>query len=153
MGSIGRHSSNCDQARRCSCLLLGGKSASGERSFKARSRADTRIRNRLSNDGADKSQASLFNLLQSRRAADGALLSKLTSRIESRIVTALVYEGPLLSVLAEGHVADAAGQDNDGDVVGGCPVGGEDVELVALADGAEDGLAGGLGGGADRTHL
>ena len=56
-------------------------------------------------------------------------------------MTALVYEGPLLSVLAEGHVADAAGQDNDGDVVGGCPVGGEDVELVALADGAEDGLA------------
>jgi hAT family C-terminal dimerisation region len=120
-----------------SCAAM---SASGERSFKARSRVHTRTRNRLSNDGADKSQAILFNRLQSRRAADGALLSKRTSGIESRIVAALLYEGPLTSAPAAGHVPDAADEDDDGDVVGGCPAGGEDVELGALADGAEDGL-------------
>jgi hypothetical protein len=38
-------------------------------------------------------------------------------------------------------VPDAADEGNNGDVVGGCPAGGEDVELGALADGAEDGLA------------
>jgi hypothetical protein len=116
-------------------------SASGERSFKARSRVHTRTRNRLSNDGADKSQAILFNRIQSRRAADGALLAKRTSGIESRIVAALLCEGPIPSASAEGHVPDAAEEDDDGDVVGCGPAGGEDVELGALTDGAEDGLA------------
>jgi hAT family C-terminal dimerisation region len=116
-------------------------SASGERYFKARSRIHTRTRNGLGNDGADKSQAILFNRIQSRRTADGALLAKRTSGIESRIVAALLYEGPVPSAPAEGHVPDAADEDDDGDVMGGGPAGGEDVELGALTDGAEDGLA------------
>jgi hypothetical protein len=115
--------------------------SSGEISFKARFRVHTRTRNRLSNDGADKSQAILFNRLQSRRAANGTMLSKRTSGIESRILAALLYEGPLPSAPEVGHVPDAADEDDDGDVVGGFPAGGEDVELGALADGAEDGLS------------
>ena len=88
-----------------------------------------------------KSQGILFNRLQSRHEADGALLSKRASGIQSLIVAALLYVGPLPSALAERHVPTAADQDDDGDVVGGCPAGGEDVELDTLADGAEDGLA------------
>jgi hypothetical protein len=56
-------------------------------------------------------------------------------------VAALLFEGPVPSALAEGHVPDATDKDDDSDVVGSCPAGGEDVELGALADGAEDGLA------------
>jgi hypothetical protein len=43
-----------------------------------------------------------------------------------------MYEGPLTSAPAEGHVPDAADEDDDGDVVGGCLAGGEDVELGVL---------------------
>jgi hypothetical protein len=52
---------------------------SGQRPLKARSLVYARTRNRLSNDGEDKSQAILFNRLQSRPTADGTLLSKRTS--------------------------------------------------------------------------
>jgi hypothetical protein len=38
-------------------------------------------------------------------------------------------------------VPDVADEDEGGDVVGGFPAGGEDVELGALAEGADDGLA------------
>jgi hypothetical protein len=116
-------------------------SASGESSFKARSRVHTRTRNLLDNDGADKSQAILFNRIQSRRAADGALLAKRNSGILSRIVATMLYKGPVPSAPAEGHVPDAVDEDDDDDVVACGPAGGEDVELGALADGAEDGLA------------
>jgi hypothetical protein len=86
-------------------------------------------------------QVFLFNRLQSSRDADGALLAKRTSGIESRIVAALLYGGPVPSAPAAGHVPDANDEDDNGDVVGGCPAGGEDVELGALADGADDGLS------------
>jgi hypothetical protein len=56
-------------------------------------------------------------------------------------VAALLYDGPVPSAPAAGHVPDAVDEDDNGDVVRGCPVGGEDVELGALADGAEDDLA------------
>jgi hypothetical protein len=38
-------------------------------------------------------------------------------------------------------VPDTADEGDNGDVVGGCPAGGEDVQLGALADGAEDSFA------------
>jgi hypothetical protein len=107
----------------------------------ARSRVHTWTRNRLSNDGSDTSQVILFNRLQFSRDADGALLSKRTSGIQSRIVAALLFGGPVPSVPAAGQVPDAADEDYNGDVVGGCPAGGEDAEVGSLADGAEDGLA------------
>ena len=56
-------------------------------------------------------------------------------------MAALLSEGPVPSAPAERHVPDATDANEDGDVVGGCSAGGEDVELDALADGAEDGLA------------
>jgi Protein of unknown function (DUF 659)/hAT family C-terminal dimerisation region len=117
-------------------------SASGERSFKARSRVHTRTRNRLSNDGADKSQAILFNRKQSHRAADGVLLVKRTNGMELRMVAALLNEGPVPPTSAEAHVPNADDDvgDDDGDIVGSGPAGGEDVELGALVNGTEDGL-------------
>jgi hypothetical protein len=49
-------------------------SATGERSFKQRSRVHTIIRNRLSEGKADMTQAIIFNQQQKKRFAEGALL-------------------------------------------------------------------------------
>jgi hypothetical protein len=64
-------------------------SASGERSFKQRSRVHTRIRNRLSDGKADMTQAILFNKQQKKRFAEGALLHPRCSAVEKQILYAI----------------------------------------------------------------
>jgi hypothetical protein len=61
-------------------------SASGERSFKQRSRVHTRIRNRLSDCKADMTQAILFNKQQKKRFAEGALLHPRCSAVGEKIL-------------------------------------------------------------------
>jgi hypothetical protein len=67
-------------------------SASGERSFKQRSRFHTRIRNRLSDVKADMTQAILFNKHQKKRFAEEALLHPRCSAVEKQILYA-IYSG------------------------------------------------------------
>jgi hypothetical protein len=67
-------------------------SASGERSFKQRSRVHTRIRNRLSDVKADMNQAIHFKKHQKKRFAEGALLDPRCSAVEKQILYAL-YSG------------------------------------------------------------
>jgi hypothetical protein len=64
-------------------------SASGEGSFKQRSRVHTRIRNRLSDVKADMTQSILFNKHQKKRFAEGALLHPRCSAVEKQIMHAV----------------------------------------------------------------
>jgi hypothetical protein len=64
-------------------------SASGERSFKQRSRVQRRVRNRLSDGKADMTQAILFNKQQKKRFAEGALLHPRYLAVEKQILYAI----------------------------------------------------------------
>jgi hypothetical protein len=64
-------------------------SASGEGSFKQRSRVHSRIRNLLSDGKADMTQAILSNKQQKKRFAEGALLHPHCSASEKQILCAI----------------------------------------------------------------
>jgi hypothetical protein len=66
-------------------LSLAPTSASGERSFKQRSRVHTKTRNRLGAGNADKSSAIIFNKRQNMRFYDGVLSQGRTSTVQKLI--------------------------------------------------------------------
>jgi hAT family C-terminal dimerisation region len=69
---------------------LAPTSASGERSFKQRSRVHTKTRNRLGAENADKSSAIIFNKRQNMSFYDGALSQGRTSTVEKLMQILLV---------------------------------------------------------------
>jgi hypothetical protein len=88
-------------------------SASGERSFKQRSRVHSRFRNQLSDGKADMKQAILFNKQQKKRFAEGALLRPRCLAVEKQILYAIYSrEAQAASVTAADlQVAERQGGD------------------------------------------